>query len=231
MKLRLLQFFASIVLFFIFVASQNPHTSPPDCDIITLRTGEEISAKVIKVGSEEVEYKKCDNVEGPLYSVKSQNVFMIKYANGVKDIISKEGSNEPKKERVTEKNSKTSFIILMSALGLGGIAAAVSSLGAGAELVLIFGGIGGGVLFILSIIFAIVGLSLFAKYPDKFEGKGFAITTLIVAYIMSLVSIVIWGLLLGNTTIIFGLGGLFLFLSAGIYFLMRFIKKSKKNKR
>jgi len=59
------------------------------CDVITLKTGEEIQAKVIEVDLDKVRYKKCGNNDGPVYTLKKSDVFMIKYANGTKDIFNK----------------------------------------------------------------------------------------------------------------------------------------------
>ena len=56
-------------------------------DIITLKTGEEIKAKVLEVNINEVKYKKADNVQGPTYTVEKAMIFMIKYEDGSKDIF------------------------------------------------------------------------------------------------------------------------------------------------
>lgn len=56
-------------------------------DIIVLQSGEEIEAKVIKVGSEEVEYRKWTNQDGPVYTLTPRDIFMIKYQNGEKDVF------------------------------------------------------------------------------------------------------------------------------------------------
>jgi len=64
-------------------------TSPPDeCDIIILRNGNEIKAKITEIGINEIKYKKCDYTEGPTYTVQKSEVFMIKYPNGTKDVFS-----------------------------------------------------------------------------------------------------------------------------------------------
>lgn len=56
-------------------------------DVITLKTGEDLNVKVLKVGSAEIEYKKSDNPDGPSYTVQKSDVFMIKYQNGSKDVF------------------------------------------------------------------------------------------------------------------------------------------------
>lgn len=65
-------------------------------DLIVLKTGDEISSKVLEVTSDVVKYKKWTNQEGPTYSSTKAEIFMIKYANGTKDVfnnLSPAGSN------------------------------------------------------------------------------------------------------------------------------------------
>lgn len=54
-------------------------------DLIIKKDGEVIKAKVMKVGSTEVDYKKWSNQNGPLYSIEVNNVFVINYENGEKE--------------------------------------------------------------------------------------------------------------------------------------------------
>jgi hypothetical protein len=57
-------------------------------DMITKKTGEDISAKVLEVTSSEVKYKKTDNLEGPIFSILKSEVLIIRYKNGTKDVFS-----------------------------------------------------------------------------------------------------------------------------------------------
>ncbi len=59
-------------------------------DNIILKSGDEISSKVIEIDKETVKYKKYSNLNGPIYSIDKAEVFMIKYENGEKDIIKSE---------------------------------------------------------------------------------------------------------------------------------------------
>ena len=58
-------------------------------DIIMMRTGEEIKAKVQEVGTDQIKYNKY-GTDAPLYVIKKADVFMIKYENGTKDLINTE---------------------------------------------------------------------------------------------------------------------------------------------
>lgn len=56
-------------------------------DIIIFKTGEEISVKVTEIELNVIKYRKFDNQTGPVYTVEKQDVFMIKYENGTKDVF------------------------------------------------------------------------------------------------------------------------------------------------
>lgn len=56
-------------------------------DIVVLKTGEEVKTKVKKVGVTIIEYVRYDNQGGPVYEVLKDDIFKIKYANGVEDVF------------------------------------------------------------------------------------------------------------------------------------------------
>ena len=56
-------------------------------DIIVLKTGDEIKSKVLEVSTDQVKYKKWENMDGPTYTSLKSEVFMIKYQNGSKDVF------------------------------------------------------------------------------------------------------------------------------------------------
>lgn len=64
-----------------------------ECDVIILKTGEEIQAKVLEVGQTEVKYKNCDNLSGPIFSKNKSEIFMIKYPNGTRTVMEESKSN------------------------------------------------------------------------------------------------------------------------------------------
>lgn len=74
-----------------------------ECDVIILKSGDEIKAKVTEVDQGEIKYKRCDNLDGPVYTLKKSEVFIIKYANGAKDIISPNDASSPTNKSETEK--------------------------------------------------------------------------------------------------------------------------------
>lgn len=57
-------------------------------DILTMKSGEDISGKVIEVNTTSVKYKKFDAQDGPIYEVLKSDLVMIRYEDGTKDIFS-----------------------------------------------------------------------------------------------------------------------------------------------
>lgn len=68
-------------------------TTEDECDKIILMNGDEIKAKVTEITETTVKYKKCDNLDGPIYTKPKSKIFMIQYANGTKDVFSKGGQD------------------------------------------------------------------------------------------------------------------------------------------
>ena len=61
-------------------------------DEIVFMSGDIQKAKVLEVGMDVIVYKKFENLSGPSYTVKKNQVFMIKYENGSKDVFGSEAS-------------------------------------------------------------------------------------------------------------------------------------------
>jgi len=64
-------------------------------DIIIKENGEEIKAKVTEVGTNEIKYKKHGNESGPTYTISKSEVFLVKYANGTKEVIEQQVAPAP----------------------------------------------------------------------------------------------------------------------------------------
>lgn len=58
-------------------------------DIIFKKDAEEIQAKVMEIGTNDIKYKKFSNPNGPTYVISKNDLFMIKYENGEKDVFNK----------------------------------------------------------------------------------------------------------------------------------------------
>ncbi|GAA3998328.1 hypothetical protein GCM10022408_06400 [Hymenobacter fastidiosus] len=56
-------------------------------DLLTKKNGDEVLVKVLEITPLEVRYKRTDNLDGPLITVRRSEVFMIRYANGTKEVL------------------------------------------------------------------------------------------------------------------------------------------------
>jgi hypothetical protein len=125
--MKLNQFEFIVILFFTLLTSKSFSQ-----DIITTKSGEDIKAKVLEVTTEEVKYKKTDNINSPVFTSLKSEILIIRYENGTKDIFDADastnkiiltsGNSEQKKEEIIKKeenlkkeennsksNNKTSF--------------------------------------------------------------------------------------------------------------------------
>ena len=76
-------------------------------DIIMLRTGDDIEALVQEIGTDEVKYKKFDNPNGPNYTLKKPEIFMIRYENGAKDVFTKQETDQGNQGNVVKQQNTT----------------------------------------------------------------------------------------------------------------------------
>lgn len=74
-------------------------------DIIIMHDASQVEARVEVVGPEQIQYRKYDNLEGPLYTVGRSDVFIIRYENGTREVITPlEGTTGTASEQ-TAKNT------------------------------------------------------------------------------------------------------------------------------
>ena len=149
-------------------------------DLIILKDGSEILAKVEEVNSKTVRYKRCNNLDGPEIFVKVENLFMIKYANGTKEIFKK----EPEKQ--ISNASQNSNYISKKNQAREYNAMAIASF---ACLPLCILGIG----FILCPIFGIIALIQFKNNSEKYKGKWMAIVGIVLPLLLIATAMVLLG--------------------------------------
>ena len=132
------------------------------CDLIILRNGDEVSAKVLEISPIEIKYKKCTMPDGPLYVVKKSDVFMIKYQNGTKEVFKSEEPSAVKSSKEPEANSYNK----PKKINPWAIASIISAILGIYPL----SGLGS----ILAIIFGNLALKQIKANPEKFEGETLA---------------------------------------------------------
>ena len=64
-------------------------------DLITTKSGEDVKAKVLEVGVSAVKYVKSSNPDGPVYTLPREDILMILYANGEKDVFVEKDEPRP----------------------------------------------------------------------------------------------------------------------------------------
>lgn len=60
-------------------------------DLLTKQNGEELQVKVLEITPTDVRYRRTDNPDGPLITLRRTDVFMIRYASGAKELF---GTNQ-----------------------------------------------------------------------------------------------------------------------------------------
>jgi hypothetical protein len=90
------------------IIKNNTQLKNEECDLIILNNGDDISAKVVEITTTEIKYKKCENINGPIYSIQKSEVFTIRYSNGSKEIIKSSSNNSSEN---TMSNYEGSFVI------------------------------------------------------------------------------------------------------------------------
>jgi len=78
-------------------------------DIITKKDGTDISAKVLEVTTTVIKYKRFENQNGPVISVKKSDVLMVRYENGTKDVF-KESVSDDNVSSVNEHNNSNKVL-------------------------------------------------------------------------------------------------------------------------
>lgn len=63
-------------------------------DVIVKKDGSTIQSKVMEINETEIKYKKWSNQDGPLYSIKSNEVYSISFQNGEVELITSEAINQ-----------------------------------------------------------------------------------------------------------------------------------------
>ena len=56
-------------------------------DIITTKDGSDIKAKILEVNSNEVKYKKFNNLDGPTFTMPKSDILIVRYENGENEVF------------------------------------------------------------------------------------------------------------------------------------------------
>jgi len=89
----------NLLLIILFTCSSNFIKAQ---DTLTMRSGENVIVKIIEVGSNEVKYKKIENLNGPIFATLKSDLYLIRYENGSKDDFSNIGKAANTQELYTQ---------------------------------------------------------------------------------------------------------------------------------
>jgi hypothetical protein len=143
-----------------------------NCDNIIMRNSKEIKCIVSEIGISEIKYKKCDNLNGPIYTVDKNEVLMIQYANGTNEIIENKKNTNFNNKPDTSKSTYHPLAVAALICSTAGI----FLYGIGLPLGLIFGAI---------------AINKINKNPTKFKGSGMALAGMIIGPLLLLLLILI----------------------------------------
>lgn len=94
-------------------------------DLLTLKKGSDyFKVKVVEVNETQIKYKRCDNLDGPLIIVHKNDVYSIKYKNGITEhferIIEKE-KDSPIKQIHPDAESAVIWLVCTIFLSIAGL--------------------------------------------------------------------------------------------------------------
>ena len=92
----------------IFIAASFATISMMAQDVIYRSSNDSINAKVLTVNNTEVTYKLAGYEEGPLFTVKTQDIVAIRYANGMNQYFADTPSAQPTAETYQETAKQAS---------------------------------------------------------------------------------------------------------------------------
>lgn len=100
------------IIFMLFLSSISVYAQ----DVITLRTGEQIRARVTEISPSELRYKMFDNLGGPTRVISLAEVFAINYANGTREVFNPLTETNRPQQPVTQTTTVQQQVIQTSNL-------------------------------------------------------------------------------------------------------------------
>lgn len=91
-------------------------------DTVFKSDGNQIAAKVIEVSKTEIRYKLQSDTAGPVYVLPKEDVYMVEYSSGRKEVFASENHAKSKAEKTKIKKEMTELEILYRRRKGGGIA-------------------------------------------------------------------------------------------------------------
>jgi len=87
----------------------SPSVATSACDVILLKDGQEIKATVTEITPSEIKYKAYENPNGPTRTLWKNDVFVINYADGTREVIGTASANNNSSSSVSNKAGQVSI--------------------------------------------------------------------------------------------------------------------------
>lgn len=159
------------------------------CDVIIFKDGSEVSGKILEFVPGQIKYKRCDLLSGPTYTVRKSDVFMIKYSNGVREVIKDDAPppaqsintvQVPPNYQIPKHNTRTALVSPNQkfhpsaswAFAWGLLSVISFFMLTTAPILILFSFTSA----VKAIIASVKALRQINNYPADFKGKGLAIT-------------------------------------------------------
>lgn len=143
--------------------------SEDSCDLIETKDKTLISARVKEINQYYVLYKECDDPEGPVYQIPKSTISRITFANGLLQSFNFSEEEESPQDTVFIEDSADEIVQKEYPMAKHAVIAG------GCSFIPVVGWVFG----ILAIVFGTTSLSKIQRYPEKYTGKGKALTGLI----------------------------------------------------
>lgn len=149
-------------------------------DKLLLQTADELLVKILEIDENFIKYKRCDNLNGPTYSIFKSKVALITYANGTKEVIQQQPPTYKPAGRPTvtqDAPPKTNPLGLVSLLGH--IVLSIAS------QAIIYGTAAPGMLafillaWIAVIVMAYAAIFQFKNEPGKYKGRWMPVVVIV----------------------------------------------------
>lgn len=89
-------------------------------DIVILKNGDEIEAKVLEIDDNVIKYKRASNPTGPTYKLEKSKIFMIRYESGDKDMFGNSDTEVVRKAPNSQPFTSPTEFIYDPAIGING---------------------------------------------------------------------------------------------------------------
>lgn len=149
----------------------------PGCDTLYLKSGSSLIAKVEEIGQNEIRYRRCDNLNGPVIILSKSDVISISYVNGTREAFPADNPLVVNNNIVTPLNNAPAKT---EGLAIAGFAASIVGLF-----------VAGVPLGLLGVIFGAISLGKIKRQPDRLRGRGLAIAAIVIGLVSIIGALVV----------------------------------------